>query len=1598
MEARFGFDFSRVRIHTDGQAARSAEAVGALAYTVDEHVVFGPGHYSPRTADGRRLIAHELAHVVQQEGGADALALSASAPQLALKKGAGTPDPDPVDVAVNGDDDAVRALTDRSDWDQRIIRPAEAAAMLINLLDGPTLDDDENAGLKILGKEVWQLMLDQTLLALDQRGRFEQLLDDFDGAQYRALLKLLSANIATKDVKAVYLDAFIAMWWVREHEETAIVVLLERTTPADQLSLLTEKTRISELRSAIDSDDPRRRFETLVGGVNQAHGDQLATRLSALFEIDAKTSVATGQRTEAETRSLLDRAAADLAAELLDYRQQLAEATQGGRRDPSAVTRINQAFEKRLSEMIEQKKAEFGFELRYNIEFNALLRGAYRRQWTAQDLKDFDPILQKVPPDLLHPNPEFLAFRRGATHPTLGGTSGGGRITLFGQLNLKSTLHELGHQFQETDENGVHHDDPWDVVIFQDFAGLSEWERLTRPQLIAHAGDDAERRRLNALADKLDAQRAKNDTNARESYDGEFYRYDRYPRVNAPDGSRVPTYYRYGKDAAFVTDYARSDPQDDFAESFAYYVAAPATLRQKASAKYEFMHVEVFVRERLLRQANRVLARFDERVEHELTLAPAAFVVAFRAAYTAPLRRDLEQAMRGQRVREAREAERTVGDQPRPIQPTAAAEALARPFLRRLDNLLAVLNRAAVATHALEPRLDLQQMFGIDPKLVTAQGELGERLTRLYLGELRPLVDAPARRALNGQAVDVNAWPELHALTARYRRTIDIIPPYLPFYDTVQRVVIQFNSAVAPKISRRFTGSPRRRAIVQHVLAQRDAALLPQIEAWKQSVVTRIRDGRRFDPKQVPDPKTILERFEKRMTTDAARIAAQRRGVSDAEPTGGAEAAREGVDSPGRPLEGPTRDFMEARLGTDFGGVRIHTGPQAAASAAALDARAFTVGNDIVFGESAFEPDTEAGRELLAHELTHVVQQGGAAPTLDERDDRTLPPLSFEPVDLPETEPANEDAAAAVAPVAAAPDGPPSELPTTEPIDAEPPRGGNVVAAAPVDPAASSPAVVPGAHASEQEAQRVSRAVVAADASRGPLGAPAILSLSRGRVQRQPAPKRERPAGVDVVFIMGVDKNPKKNPFYREAVKYFKATHGNAALVNDDKHRSLESVFDYLRDKGERVANLYLVSHANEDGTLSFKLRTSDKTTDPHVQYGELVTALAEYAAIFDLPKGVIDQDTRIFIKGCNIGRSTRMLDVLDRALGGEGTVTAPTHKQVFGSEPVGRGKARKVEHYEALQVYYIEYKGNQRIAPADQQAAFIAKYPELPETRWKKWVPVGKRGKGGATRQLIAIPYTYRYSIDVKTKATRRMAEEEALPQAIAWGEANIGRAEMFEWRIKGSAKTGYGWLVTAVAEKTNYVVNKILVDEAGQRLEPADTDPKYFGTSTYGDDKRKAAAGGADDTASLMGELAAIVGALPDLPEGPERDEKLAREREIEAELAARSARVDVNVVKTEDWLGADEVYVSVSGGRERFKSPVKRLNDGQGHTFTVPLTALMPFDRPVTLRVFDEDLGWFFDRDDLIVIMDWRPPFDEAANRESLDEADYRVRAHL
>jgi hypothetical protein len=106
----------------------------------------------------------------------------------------------------------------------------------------------------------------------------------------------------------------------------------------------------------------------------------------------------------------------------------------------------------------------------------------------------------------------------------------------------------------------------------------------------------------------------------------------------------------------------------------------------------------------------------------------------------------------------------------------------------------------------------------------------------------------------------------------------------------------------------------------------------------------------------------------------------QRQAINGASRGIAPRAVHEVLRSPGRPLDAAARRFMEPRFGHDFSRVRVHADRRAAESASAVNAHAYTVGDNIVFGEGKFAPGTLKGRRLLAHELTHFIQQSGAGP------------------------------------------------------------------------------------------------------------------------------------------------------------------------------------------------------------------------------------------------------------------------------------------------------------------------------------------------------------------------------------------------------------------------------------------------------------------------------------------------------------------------------------------------------------------------------------------------------------------------------------------
>ncbi len=129
-------------------------------------------------------------------------------------------------------------------------------------------------------------------------------------------------------------------------------------------------------------------------------------------------------------------------------------------------------------------------------------------------------------------------------------------------------------------------------------------------------------------------------------------------------------------------------------------------------------------------------------------------------------------------------------------------------------------------------------------------------------------------------------------------------------------------------------------------------------------------------PDRAPGSVLQLQRqYGNRYVQRVLDVARQGEGETEVEPE--IERSIQAKRGSGQALDGTVRGAMESAFGADFGGVRVHADGEADALNRSLNARAFTTGQDIFFRHEAYAPGSSAGRELLAHELTHVVQQTG---------------------------------------------------------------------------------------------------------------------------------------------------------------------------------------------------------------------------------------------------------------------------------------------------------------------------------------------------------------------------------------------------------------------------------------------------------------------------------------------------------------------------------------------------------------------------------------------------------------------------------------------
>jgi hypothetical protein len=211
--------------------------------------------------------------------------------------------------------------------------------------------------------------------------------------------------------------------------------------------------------------------------------------------------------------------------------------------------------------------------------------------------------------------------------------------------------------------------------------------------------------------------------------------------------------------------------------------------------------------------------------------------------------------------------------------------------------------------------------------------------------------------------------------------------------------------------SRILAFAPAWRGIsVQRTCGCADAPAMAQEEAIKRSgIQPALNISTPGDPSEVeadriadevmrmpegPDMGTPVQEFAERGTVNrACASCAAHRAAGDELPTadGISSVVARGTSGGGQRLDAGTRAFMESRFRRDFSHVRLHTGGGAADSARSINALAYTVGSDIVFGAGRHSPDRAAGRRILAHELAHTVQQGSPLPPVRRQEDAATP-------------------------------------------------------------------------------------------------------------------------------------------------------------------------------------------------------------------------------------------------------------------------------------------------------------------------------------------------------------------------------------------------------------------------------------------------------------------------------------------------------------------------------------------------------------------------------------------------------------------------------
>jgi hypothetical protein len=359
----------------------------------------------------------------------------------------------------------------------------------------------------------------------------------------------------------------------------------------------------------------------------------------------------------------------------------------------------------------------------------------------------------------------------------------------------------------------------------------------------------------------------------------------------------------------------------------------------------------------------------------------------------------------------------------------------------------------------------------------------------------------------------------------------------------------------------------------------------------------------------------------------------------------------------------------------------------------------------------------------------------------------------------------------------------------------------------------------------EPQAAPAQRAVRGADSPTAPAlvrrvataaGNRSTSRLARARVLARDDKTGAKPAPkpVDYVFIMGKNLNGSKrnDAFYNAARKHFIDMNAVPGAIVVEA-ASLEEIVETVENGTGVVGNLYIVVHATPIG-VEFALKKSD--TGPYavrIWYDKLVP---ESAALGARLAGKVDANTTIRIRGCNVGRNQKFVAELHKALGGKGTLEAPSHKTSYDWETTGTKVTSSREYSTEFVLVFPDEPEHRRYKPADLAKGFAAKYADSGISE-EDWLKVLKK----VNPQAGVKSYTWEVDTDPKTSYT------DAEIADVMRG--NINEPSEFVYTVSRPSKA----LAKVVAKQLRYEVpTKVVEQTLGKRRNLARPGDKDYGT----------------------------------------------------------------------------------------------------------------------------------------------------------------------